>query len=102
MAVQGILRDDCGFQAVQGHLTRPRRAPHFHNGKKMLEDHPALDTTRSRAGKLRIEIRWERFQAQPKWEIPASVIANPLSGGVLSIQVSWPARPKPGRFSGVQ
>jgi len=46
MAIQGILRDDCGFQAVQGHLTRPRRAPHFHNGKKMLEDHPALDTTR--------------------------------------------------------
>jgi hypothetical protein len=52
--------------------------------------------------KLGIEIRWERFQAQPKWEIPASVIANPLSGGVLSIHVSWPARPKPGRFSGVQ
>lgn len=74
MAIQGMLRDDCGFQAVQGHLTRPRRAPHLHNGKKMLENHPALDTRGGHDDRMGIEIRRERFQAQPRWEIPARIV----------------------------
>jgi len=58
-----------GFPAVQARLTRPSRASNLRNGKKMPENSPGARHG-GRDVKMGSEIRLERFQAQPKWEIP--------------------------------
>ncbi len=61
---------DCGLRAVQGRLTRPSLASHFRNGKIMPENSPNARYGGARC-KMGSERCLERFQAQPKWEIPA-------------------------------
>ena len=70
-----------GFPAVQARLTLPSRASNLRNGKKMPENSP---DARHGGGDVKMgsEIRLERFQAQPKWEIPVRLARRDASRSV--------------------
>jgi len=70
MANRGEMRADCGFQAVQGRLTRPSCASHLRNGRKIPENSPGVRHRGALDVRIGGDLGLERFQAQPKWEIP--------------------------------
>ena len=70
MADEGLLRAQNDVEAAMAGLAGPYRAPNLRSAKKMPEESPSVCCGQGRDAKLRSEIGLERFQAQPKWEIP--------------------------------